>query len=41
MAKRDYYPATKILKLRNLIADYFAQDLVRGRRNFEVHHGQA
>jgi len=39
MTKRDYYPSTKILKLRNLIADYSAQDLVRGKRSFEANYG--
>ena len=39
MAKRDYYPSTKILKLCDLIADYYAQNLVRGKRSFGVCHG--
>lgn len=30
-------PATKILMLRNLIADYFAQDLLRGESRNKGH----
>lgn len=41
MVKRNYYPAIKILKLRNLITDYYAQDLIQGKRSFGVDYGEA
>lgn len=39
MAKRDYYPGNKFLKLLNLVVDYFGQDLVRDRRSFGANYG--